>query len=273
MVTVPQAFGLSWQGTLRDFAGIVFSIRRSHASGRLSLRSKERLSIAHLYFRMGNLAHIVGNRGDMREILMELQEWNSGSLRFDRGTGTDIVTTGQEYERMLDEVLHHLQMRGIVVMPAMPDVVETKRVIESDLIATPEVKQLITLTEWRVLLEGTRRVSLAVAHLVGPQEALDALRDIIDDCASDFPAFTCLRVDPSGYLQVVDKSQLDRLPREDLLAGFAALIAICEYFCVPLIGEVNAHKLLMQTLREIAPALASLGVFRMDNPQLSKPRR
>ena len=265
---MPHAFGSSWQGTLRDFAGIVFSIRRSHVSGRLSLRNKERLSIAHLYFRMGNLVHVVGNRGDMREILMELQEWNNGSLRFDRGTGADIVTTGQGYEQILDAVLHRLRMRGIVVLPDMP---EATHVIESDLIATREVKQLITPTEWRVLLEGTRRVSLAVAHLVGPKEALDVLRDIIDDCATDFPAFTCLRVDPSGYMQVVDKSQLDRLPREDLLAGFAALIAICEYFCAPIVGEANAHKLLIQALREIAPALASLGVFKIDL-QLSRPR-
>ena len=270
---MPQVSGLFWQGTLRDFAGIVFYIRRSHASGRLSLRSKERLSIAHLYFRVGKLVHIVGNRGDMREILMELQEWSNGSLRFDRGTGTDIVTTGHEYERILDEVLQRLGMRGVVVMPMMQDMPETKRVIESELIAKQEVQQLITPIEWRVLLEGTRRVSLAVAHLVGPQEALDVLRDIIDDCASDFPAFTCLRVDPAGYLQVVDKSQLDRLPREDLLSGFAALIAICEYFCAPLVGEVNAHKLLMQALHDIAPALASLGVFGIDNPQLSQPRR
>lgn len=262
---MPQAFGSSWQGSLRDFAQLVFYIRRSHAFGRLSLRCKERLSIAHLYFRMGKLVHVIGNHGDMRGILMELQEWNSGSLRFDRGTGTNIVTTGPEYERMLDEVLYLLRIKGIVVMP------ETSQVIESDLIVTPEVKQLITPTEWHVLLEGIRRVSLAVAHLVGPQEALDVLRDIIDDCASDFPAFTGLRVDPSGYLQVVDKAQLDHLPREDLLAGFAALIAICEYFCAPILGEVNAHKLLIQALRDIAPALASLGVFRMYNPQLTEP--
>lgn len=268
---MPQVSSSSWQGSLGDFAQVVLYIRRTHAFGRLSLRCKERLSIAHLYFRMGKLVHIVGNHGDMQHILMELQEWNTGSLRFDRGMGTDVVTTGQEYENLLDGVLSRLRLRGVITMQQPEQ--EPTRVIEGDLISTHGVKQLITPAEWRVLLEGTRRVSLAVAHLVGPQEALEVLCDIIDDCASDFPAFKGLRVEPSGYLQVVDKSQLDRLPREDLLSGFAALIAICEYFCIPIVGEVNAHSLLIQALRDIAPALASLGVFRLDNTQLTKHRR
>ena len=261
---MPQSFGSTWQGTLRDIAHILYYIRRSRAFGRLSLRSKERLSVAHLYFQAGNLVHIVGNRGNMRHILMELEEWREGVLRFDRGIATEIVTTGWEYERILDEVLMRLRGHGAIAMPEPP------HVIESDIIVRPQVKQLITPAEWNVLLEGMRRVLLAIAHLVGPQEALNVLRNMLDRCSSDFPAFAGLWIDSFGYLQVADRLQLDYLPREDLLAGFAALIAICEYFCVSLVGEINARKLLIQAFHELTPALVSLDVFTIDDFQFSK---
>jgi hypothetical protein len=236
-------------------------IRRSHAFGRLTLRNKERLSVVHLYFRAGKLVHVVGNKGDTHTILAELEEWTSGVTRFQRGATVDVVTTTQEHESLLEQVLLHLQSSGIVLLPPLP------RVIDSEVIVDSEGEQLITPLEWRVLLEGTRRVLFAVAQLVGRQEALNVLRDILDDCSADFPAFKSLHVDPSGYLQVVDKSHLDRLPREELLAGFTALVSICEYFCVPIVGERQAHALLLQALRDVAPALASLGVFQVNTPQ------
>ncbi|MEO6893311.1 MAG: hypothetical protein ABI456_25995, partial [Ktedonobacteraceae bacterium] len=68
-----------------------------------------------------------------------------------------------------------------------------------------------------------------------------------------------------GYLHVKDNSQLDRLPRAALLEGFAALIATCQYFCSPIIGELEAHRLVIQALGDLGPTLISLGVFRIDD--------
>ncbi len=262
---VPQSssFGPSWRGFLRELAHVVYHIRRSNASGRLSLRNPERLSVAHLYFRAGKLVQIVGNRGDNRAILLELKEWTYATTRFDRGTTPNVLELGEVYEQLLDEVLLTLHKRGLVAMP------ERTHIIESQLTSTPVVKQLITPWEWRVLIEGTRRISFAVSHLVGPKEAFSVLRDILEDCSSAFPAFGSLKIVPSGYLEVTDGSHLDRMPREDLLEGFAALFAICQYFCVPLIGEQNAHRLLVQALRDVGPALVGLGVFHLDNRLLS----
>ncbi len=261
---MPQtsSFGPSWRGSLRELAYVVHHIRRSKAFGRLSLRNTERLSIAHLYFKAGKLVQLVGNRGDNQTILLELKEWSCAVGRFDRGTTSNATELGDVYEQLLDEVLLTLRKRGFI------SVSEGPRIIEGGLIATPEVKQLITPWEWRVLTEGTRRVSFAVAHLVGPKEAFSVLRDILDDCSSTFPAFTSLKIVPSGYLQA-DGSQLDRMPREDLLEGFAALFAICQYFCSPIIGEQNAHRLLVQALQDVGPALVSLGVFHLDTSLLS----
>jgi hypothetical protein len=228
------------------------------------LRNSERLSIAHLYFRAGKLVHIAGNHGDARSILSELREWTRGFIRFERGITTIDVTLNDEHEQVLADVLVHLQRRGFVSAPPVP-----LRVIESELIASHDVKQLITPWEWRVLVEGTRRVSLAVARLVGPREALDVLRDILDDCSSAFPAFASLKIAPSGYLHVVDRSHLDHMSREDLLQGFTALIATCQYFCSPIIGEREAHQLIIHALQDVGPALANLGVFRVDNRLLS----
>ncbi len=101
------------------------------------------------------------------------------------------------------------------------------------------------------------------------KEAFSVLRDILDACSSAFPAFASLRIAPSGYLEVTDGSQLDRMPRQDLLEGFAALFAICQYFCSPIIGEQNAHRLLVQALRDVGPALVSLSVFHLDTYLLS----
>jgi hypothetical protein len=145
----------------------------------------------------------------------------------------------------------------------------TPRVVEGNVVVTSDVKQLITPWEWNILVEATRRVSLAVAQLVGPMEALNVLRDILDDCSGAFPAFSSLKIATTGYLQVVDSAQLDRMPREDLLEGFTALIAICQYFCSPIIGEKSAHRLIIQALREVGPPLISLGVFQIDKQLLS----
>ncbi|GAC1388755.1 MAG: hypothetical protein NVS4B11_11350 [Ktedonobacteraceae bacterium] len=262
---MPQtsSYGPSWQGSLHELAYVIYHIRRSRAFGRLSLRNTERLSVAYLYFRAGRLVQIVGNRGDNRAILLDLKEWTHASARFDRGVASQMLELGAAYEQLLDEVLLMLRKRGLV------SVAERPRVIEGELIVTPQAKQLITPWEWRVLIEGTRRVSFAVAHLVGPKEAFNVLRDILDDCSSAFPAFASLKIAPSGYLQVADGSQLDRLSREDLLEGFAALLAICQYFCSPIIGEQNAHRLLVQALQDVGPALVSLGVFHFDTRLLS----
>ncbi len=257
-------FGSAWQGSLNDLATIVQHIRRAHAFGRLSLRNLEQLSIAHLYFRAGKLIHIVGHRGDARTILAELQNWKRAVVRFERGVATADITLNDEYEQLLTDVLANLQQRGLVVVPRMPAPVSS-RVIESELIATSDVRQLIEPWEWHVLIEGTRRISFAVAHIVGPKEALTVLEDILEDCAASFPAFASLKIAPSGYLHITDRSQLDHMSREDLLEGFAALIAICQHFCGPIVGEKNAHRLILQSLQELGPALVSLGVFRVDN--------
>ena len=256
-----SSFGPLWRGSLRELAHVVFYIRRSSAFGRLSLRNTERLSVAHLYFRAGKLVQIVGNRGDNQAILRELQEWTSASVRFDRGVASSVTELGESYERLFDAVLLTLHKRGLVSMPKRTD----GNVIEGQITSTPVVKQLITPLEWRILMEGTRRISFAVTKLVGPQEAFNVLRDILEDCSSAFPAFASLRIAPSGYLEVTDSSKLDRMPREDLLEGFTALFAICQYFCVPLIGEQNAHRLLVSALQDVGPALVSLGVFQVDN--------
>jgi hypothetical protein len=266
---VPQTslIGSSWQGSLRDLALVLNQIKRARAFGRLSLRNSERLSIAHLYFRAGKLVHGVGNRGDFRAVLHELQAWTRGVVRFERGVTTVDVTLNEEHERMLVDTLMFLQSRGVVMVP--PTV---PRVIESNVIVSPEAKQLIAPGEWRVLVEATRRVSLAVAHLVGPQEALKVLQDILDDCSSAFPAFTCLKIAPSGYLQVTDRTQLDLMSREEVFEGFTALIATCQYFCSPIIGDQDAHRLIIQALQDICPALVNMGVFHIDTQLLSSSR-
>lgn len=262
---VPQTnlFGSAWQGSLADLANMVYQIKRLRAFGRLSLRNTERLSIAHLFFRAGKLVHIAGNRGDVRAILQDLSEWTQGFARFDRGMTTSEVTLNDEHEQLLETTLQRMHSRGTILMPRPP------RIIDSSLILSREAKPLITPLEWQILVEATRRVSMAVAHLVGPHEAMTVLQDIIDDCSASFPAFASLKIASSGYLQVVDRSHLDQMPREELLEGFTALISICQYFCSPLIGDREAHRLIIRALQDIGPALVNLGVFQVDNRLLS----
>jgi hypothetical protein len=255
--------GAAWQGSLAELANIIVQIKRARAFGRLSLRSNERLSIAHLFFRAGKLVHIVGNRGDIRAIFQDLCQWTEGVVRFDRSITTPEIMFKEEHELLLEAALKHLYSRGVILMPRVP------QVVDSSLIVSREARPLITPLEWQILVEATRRVSQAVAHLVGPREAMTVLQDILDDCAASFPAFASLKIASSGYLQVMDRSHLNHLPREELLEGFGALIAICQYFCSPIIGEKAAHRLMMQALRDIGPALVNLGVFRVNQTLLS----
>src|SRR5205085_207326 len=219
------------------------------------------------YFRYGKLVHIVSNRGDASPTLADLPTWTRATVRFERGISVTSESITDEQEQLFDHVLLQLQIQGVVTTPTMP------RVVEGGLVASSQAEQLTAPQEWRVLVEGTRRVSLAVAHLIGPQEAMTVLRDILDDCSAAFPAFSGLQIAPSGHLQVADRSQLDRTPREELLEGFAALIAICQHFCAPIVGERDAHKLIIHALGDAGPALVSLGVFQVDNELLSNGNR
>ncbi|MDQ2713647.1 MAG: DUF4388 domain-containing protein [Chloroflexota bacterium] len=252
--------GEPWQGSLSDLPNVVASIKRLRAFGRLTLRNSARLGVAHLYFRNGRLVHVVGTRGATNAVLADLQGWMRGTLRFERGVSIDHDTVADEQEQFFERWL--AQLRGRSATPPPPS---RSHIVEGQAVATPRVDQLIVPWEWRVLIEGTRRVTLAVAHLVGPQEALTVLRDILDDCSSAFPAFAGMQIASGGYLHVKDNSQLDRLPREALLEGFAALIATCQYFCSPIIGELEAHRLVIQALGDLGPTLISLGVFRIDD--------
>lgn len=256
--------GSLWQGPLRDLALIVYQVRRVRAFGRLTIRNTERLSISHLYFRAGKLVHCIGNRGDIRSTLQELQAWTQGMVRFERGAITRDVTLNETHERLFEETLQRLHRSGVIQMPTVPCVVEGTAVTVS------ETQALLTPLEWRILIEGTRRVALVIARLVGSQEALAVLRDILDDLSTAFPLFAHLQFSPAGYLQLADQTLLDRYPRNELLEGFSALIETCFYFCAPLVGEREAHTLTMQALHELAPALSGLGVLRIERPLLSQ---
>lgn len=263
----PNPFHSPWQGSLWDLTRIVMTIRRSRAFGRLTLRNSDRVAIVHLYFHSGNLVHIVGSSGNAEATLRDLSNWTHAAVRFERGATSTSTTTTQEQLRVFDEALQHLQQLGLAATLAAP------RVVEGNVISTTQGEQLLTPQEWRILIEGTRRVSLAVAHLIGPREALKVLRDILDDCSTAFPAFATLQIASTGYLQVTDTSQLDCMPRAELLEGFNALIATCQYFCVPIIGEVEAHKLIIQGLGNICTSMIALGVFQVNNGLLAAPRK
>lgn len=273
-----------WRGSLRDLPHMVNTIRRSRAFGRLTLRSTTHIGLAHLYFRGGTLTHIVSTIGDAGATLADLQYWTQAIVRFERSITTSMQNVSSDHERMLDDLLSQLQRRNapltserpgmrlpmesprvasIPKRPRMAPITETPRIVDSNIVDASGVEQLITPMEWRMLVEGIRRISLAVAQLVGPQEAINVLRDILEDFSSAFPALSSLQIAPGGYLQVVRTAQLDRIPRMEVIKGFAALIATCRLFCSPLIGEESARKLIFQALNGIGPALAELGVFNV----------
>lgn len=255
----------SWQGSLPDLAAITRSIRRTHAQGRLTVRNTARLGVAHLYFRSGRLMHVVGNHLDAKATFADMRTWSKATVRFERGVLAHNEGNIEEYEQLLDDVLLQLRVRGITPPP------EKARVVESHLVSAAQSQKelLLTPTEWQVLVEGTRRVSLAVAHLVGPKEALSVLSDILDDCTAGFPALSGLQIATSGYLEITQTAHLERVSRDEILEGFAALFATCQYFCAPIVGEEDAHRLLISALGDIGPALVQLGVFQINRQLLS----
>jgi hypothetical protein len=259
----PNSFRAPWQGSLWDLARIVTSIRRSRAIGRLTLRNSDRIGIAHLYFQHGKLVHIVGSSGDASATLQDLLRWTHAAVRFERSNSVPVQTPGEEVEQVFEELILQFQQMGLTEKPAAP------RVVEGNVVSKTPGEPLLTPQEWRILIEATRRVSMAVAHLIGPGEALKVLRDILDDCSAAFPAFVSLQIARTGHLQVADTSQLDHMPRKELIDGFSALIATCQYFCAPLIGDADAHKLMIQALGDLGPALISLGVFQVNNGLLA----
>src|SRR5258708_5835075 len=119
MVLQARSSGPTWQGSLRDLATMIYQIKRSGASGRLTLRNAERLSVVHLYFRMGKLVHVVGSRGDARTILLEMREWTRALIRFERNVDTIDRLLDGEYEHILQEVLTDLNKRGLVALPTI----------------------------------------------------------------------------------------------------------------------------------------------------------
>lgn len=259
----PNSFRSPWQGSLWDLTLIILMIRRSRSIGRLTLRNSDRIGVAHLYFQGGKLVHVVGSCGDVEVTLQDLRGWTHAMVRFERGSSVTNTLLTKEQTQSFEELLEHYQTMGLTAPPEVP------RVVEGDVISKTPGEPLLTPQEWHIMIEATRRVSMAVAHLIGPREALKVLQDILDDCSTAFPAFASLQIASSGHLQVNDTSQLDRMPRQELLEGFSALIATCQYFCAPLVGEADAHKLMIQALGNLGPALISLGVFQVNNGLLA----
>src|SRR4051794_24941061 len=105
---------------------IVTTIRRTHVSGRLTMRNSDRIGVAHLYFHSGKLVHIVGSSGDATTTLEDLQRWTHAFIRFERGNALTSTTLTREQEQRFDELLTHYQKLGLTVTPAMPRVVEGK---------------------------------------------------------------------------------------------------------------------------------------------------
>jgi hypothetical protein len=285
--------GSPWRGSLRDLTQIVNDIRRLRAFGRLTLRSTTHIGLAHLFFRGGKLVHIVSNSGDASATLADLQHWTRAAVRFERGIPEGKQNVSSDHERVFENLLLHLQKRSLASVSESPRVTpvsasprvftipeapratsipqspraapvpERARVIESQVSTTPGAERLITPQEWYVLVESIRRVSQAVAQLVGPQEALSVLRDILEDFSSAFPALSSLHIASGGYLQVVRTAQLDYIPRRKVIEGFAALLATCRHFCTPIIGEENSRKLLVHALGDVGPALVNLGIYNI----------
>ena len=266
----PNSFRALWQGSLSDLMGIVTAIRRSRAFGRLTIRNIDRMGIAQLYFRGGRPVHIVGSSGDALATLQDLSTWTRAAVRFERGIPTSNTTLTGEQEQRFYALLNHYQRQGLMTHPSSSSpTAMVPRVVEGGVISKTQGEQLLLPQEWQLLIEATRRVSMAVARLIGPREALKVLRDILDDCSATFPAFSSLQIASSGHLQVTDISQLNHMPRKELLEGFSALISICQYFCAPIVGEARAHKLVIQALGDMSTALISLGVFQVDNALLA----
>lgn len=253
----------SWQGSLWDLARIVTTIRRSRAFGRLTLRNSDRFGVAHLYFHGGKLAHIVGSSGEAEATLQDLQHWTHAQVRFERGSPITGAAPNPAQEQSFDAFLLHFQELGLVAAPAKP------QVVEGDVVSKTPGERLLTPQEWRILTEGTRRISMAVARLLGPRETPKTLHTILGKCATAFPAFTAVQIAGSGHLQITDTSQLDRMPRKKLLEGFSTLFTICQRACAPLIGEADAHRLIILALGDLSTALISLGVFQVDNVLLA----
>lgn len=259
----PNSFRSPWQGSLWDLVRIITTIRHSQSFGRLTLRNSDRIGVAHLYFQGGKLVHIVGSSGDAEATLQDLHRWTHAAIRFERGSTLIGTAITARQERDFEDLLIHFQALGLAAVPV------ASRVVEGKVVSKTLGEPLLTPQEWRILIEATRRVSLAVARLIGPREALKVLRDILDDCSAAFPAFASLQIAGSGHLQITDTSQLDRMPRKELLEGFSALLATCQYFCAPIIGEADAHKLVIQALGDLSTMLISLGVFQINNGLLA----
>ncbi len=270
--TYPNSSQSSWQGSLRDLTRIVTSIRHIHAFGRLTLRNTDRISIAHVYFHNGKLAHIVGSSGEAEATLRDLHNWTHAVIRFERGATATGLTLTDEQESSFDILLLHFQKLGLVEAPTTPRMVEAPgmpRVVEGEVVSMTAGEQLLTPHEWQILIESTRRVSLAVAHVVGARQAPRALRTILDDCSETFPAVATLQVVASGHMQITESSHLDRMPRTELLAGFHALFVTCQRFCSFLVGERDAHRLIIQALGDLCLTLVGMGVFQINNGLLA----
>jgi len=82
-------------------------------------------------------------------------------------------------------------------------------------------------------------------------------------------AFNGIAVSYFPLFPILKWEHLDHLSRDELIEGFTALIAICQHFCTPIIGERDAHRLILKALQELVLPLASLGVFRIDSQLLA----
>jgi hypothetical protein len=112
-----SSHGISHHARLSYFAEaslILVHIRDMSASGRLSLRNRERTGLAHFYFNAARLVHVTGDKVTGEAVLQDVLSWSRGHVRFDPAAAASREDLTWQQAEIFTRWVSLLEMHGVV---------------------------------------------------------------------------------------------------------------------------------------------------------------
>lgn len=127
-------------------------------------------------------------------------------------------------------------------------------------IASTNPSDYVADAQWQLLALVVRQIVDQVGTVIG-KDAVDALiRQSLAYSAVKQPPLRVLELDATGWLSPLPGQPISSFPLADVADAIATLLTSFETRCASLIGEDDAHRLIVNAARPFSASLAQLGL-------------
>ena len=115
-------------------------------------------------------------------------------------------------------------------------------------------------SQWQLLALVVRQVVDQAGMILGKQAVDGLIRQSLAYGAVKQPPLRILELDATGWLSPLPGQRISSYPLADVADAIATLLTSFENRCASLIGEEDAHRLIVNAARPFSASLAQLGL-------------